>query len=78
MPELTLEALAERLEVVEKRLDAQNGVLPPTRDWRSVIGLFDGSEFMPQVDAEIQALRAAEVAGPAEETKPRSSSIPTT
>ena len=41
---------------------AESSVIPPTRDWRSVVGLFDGSEFMPQVDAEIQALRAAEAA----------------
>ena len=42
--------------------DTQTAVIPPTRDWRSVVGLFDGSEFMPQVDREIQTLRDAEQA----------------
>ena len=60
MPELTLEALAARVAAVERRLDTLSGVVPPSRDWRSVVGLFDGSEFMPRVDAEIQSLRAAE------------------
>ena len=60
MPELTLEALAARVAAVERRLDTLSGVVPPSRDWRSVVGLFDGSEFMPRVYAEIQSLRAAE------------------
>jgi hypothetical protein len=58
MPEITLESLAARLDVLEKRLDSLSGVIPPTRDWRSVVGMFDGSEFMPLVDQEIQNLRA--------------------
>ena len=67
MPELTLEALAERLAAVERQVAALTaaptfppGVIPPTRDWRSVVGMFDNSEFMRQVDAEIEAMRAAE------------------
>ena len=60
MPELTLEALAARMTAVERRLDTLDGVVPPTRDWRSVVGLFDGSDFMPRVDEEVQALRASE------------------
>ena len=47
MPEVTLESLAARVAELEKRLAAK-----PVKDWRSVIGLFDGSEFMDQVIEE--------------------------
>ncbi|MBX9626913.1 MAG: hypothetical protein K2X82_24140 [Gemmataceae bacterium] len=63
MTELTLEAVAERLAALERQvaaLTASADVIPATRDWRSVVGMFDGSEFMRQVDAEIEAMRAAE------------------
>ena len=68
MPEVTLEAVVERLAALERQVAALTAarppappdVIPPTRDWRSVVGMFDNSEFMRQVDAEIQAMRAAE------------------
>ncbi|OWK36968.1 hypothetical protein [Fimbriiglobus ruber] len=61
MPELTLEALAARVAELERKLSTTtNGVVPPTRDWRSVVGMFDDSEFMAQVIAEGQAIREAQ------------------
>ncbi len=59
MPELTLEALAKRLEAVEKEL-AELKRPAGEKDWRRVAGMFTGSEFMKQVDAEGQAIREAE------------------
>jgi len=56
MDELTLEALAKRVEVLERLLHVQPGE-PPPKDWRSVAGMFSGSEFMKQVDAEGRAIR---------------------
>ncbi len=58
MPELTLEVLAKRVETLERILK----VTPtesdaPVKDWRLAVGMFTGSEFMKQVDAEGQAIR---------------------
>lgn len=60
MSDVTLESLAVRVAEIERQLAALNGVNSPTRDWRSVVGMFRGSEFQKQVDAEIEAMRAAE------------------
>ena len=60
MPELTLESLAARVAELERKLANTPSVIPATRDWRSVVGMFEGSETMQQVDAEIAAMRAAE------------------
>lgn len=61
MAELTLEALAARLEAVEKKLALQEAAEPPKPDWRSVVGMFDDDpEFMQQVFAEAQAIRESE------------------
>ena len=62
MPELTLEALAARLEAVERELAEQKAAAAPARkkDWRRTIGMFAESEFMKQVDAECAAMREAE------------------
>ena len=57
MAELTLESLAKRVEELERKL--AEGVTPK-KDWRSTVGMFDGSEFMKQVDAEGAAIREAE------------------
>jgi hypothetical protein len=57
MPELTLEALAKRIEVLEQKLAERE---KPKKDWRSSVGMFDGSEFMKQVDAEGEAIREAD------------------
>jgi hypothetical protein len=57
MNELTLEALARRIEAIERALQ-----LRPARpkDWRRVVGMFGDSEFSRRVDAEGQAIREAE------------------
>lgn len=52
MPELTLEALAKRLESLEKKKDAP--------DWRSVVGLFDDDPGFADVIAEGKAIREAD------------------
>ena len=58
MSEITLESLAARLAEVERQLAAQQAT-PPQRkkDWRRTVGMFTGSEFMKQVDAEGEAVR---------------------
>jgi len=61
MPEVTLENLAARVEVLEQRLNVQQA--PPlarTKDWRRTVGMFAGSEFIKQLDAECAAMREAE------------------
>lgn len=58
MPEMTLEALAKRVEELERKL-AELSNPAPVKDWRSVVGMFDDSEFMRQVDAEAAAIREA-------------------
>ena len=60
MPELTLEALAARVAALERKLASMAGGAPAEGDWRSVVGMFDGSEFMPQVLAEGRAIREAD------------------
>lgn len=60
MPEITLEALAARLEVVEKQLAEQTTTVARTKDWRRTVGMFAGSEFIKQLDAECAAMREAE------------------
>ena len=59
MNELTLESLARRVEALERALDLKP-VTFRAKDWRSVVGMFEDSEFMKQVDAEGRALREAE------------------
>ncbi|HEX3313833.1 MAG TPA: hypothetical protein VHR72_03025 [Gemmataceae bacterium] len=58
MGELTLEGLAKRVETLERMLKVsppEDGT--PRKDWRRAVGMFTGSEFMKQVDAEGQAIR---------------------
>ena len=56
--ELTLESLAKRVEELERKLaDRQPAA---EKDWRRVVGMFDDSDFMPQVIAEGNALRQAD------------------
>ena len=57
MNELTLEALAKRIEAIEQKL-AQRELSED--DWRRSYGMFEGSEFMKQVDEEVLAMREAE------------------
>ncbi len=60
MTEPTLESLAARLAIVERELAEQRAREDSRKDWRRVAGMFTGSEFMKQVDAEGQAIREAE------------------
>jgi hypothetical protein len=57
MTEVTLESLAKRIEVLERKLAERE---PPKKDWRRSVGMFDGNEFMKQVDAEGEAIREAD------------------
>ena len=58
MPEMTLEALTKRVEELERKL-AELSKPAPVKDWRSVVGMFEETEFMRQVDAEAKAIRDA-------------------
>jgi hypothetical protein len=58
--ELNLESLAHRLTVVERELANLRAAQGSKKDWRKSIGMFTGSEFMKQVDAEAQAIREAD------------------
>jgi hypothetical protein len=57
--ELTLEAQARRLADLERKV-AELSVAPVAKDWRRTVGMFEGSEFMAQVDTEVLAAREAE------------------
>ncbi len=60
MPEITLEALATRLEAVETKLASLTTDVPPLRDWRSVVGISEENEFTRAMYAEMEARREAE------------------
>ena len=59
MSELTLEALAKRVEALENAFAARQPKRP-AKDWRTVVGMFRDSEFMRAVDEECQRMRDAE------------------
>lgn len=59
MADLTLEAVAKRLAELERKVAELSGK-PTPKDWRRTVGMFAGSEFMAQVDAEVLAAREAE------------------
>lgn len=58
MAELTLEALEKRVRELERRLNERATV--PGKDWRTVAGMFTGSEFAKQVDEEARRIREAD------------------
>jgi chromosome condensin MukBEF ATPase and DNA-binding subunit MukB len=61
MSELTLENLARRLEEVERRLnEKQPSVIAPTKNWRSVVGISEDTDFSRLMQAEMNALRDAD------------------
>jgi hypothetical protein len=61
MSELTLESLARRLEEVERRLnEKQPSVISQTKDWRSVVGISEETDFSRLMQAEMEALRDAD------------------
>jgi hypothetical protein len=59
MNELTLESLAKRVEALEIAW-ATAGVNRPGKDWRRVVGMFQDSDFMREVDEECRRMREAE------------------
>lgn len=59
MAELTLEVIAQRLADLERKVAELSGK-PTAKDWRRTVGMFAGSEFMAQVDADVLAAREAE------------------
>ena len=58
MAELTLEALAKRLEELERKFTEREAV--PAKDWRLAAGMFTDSEFSKQVDEEALKIRQAD------------------
>lgn len=63
MAELTLEALAKRMDELEQFVKQHIGEprsIPPSRDWRTVIGYSEDNEFTRQMRAEMQARRDAD------------------
>jgi hypothetical protein len=55
MNELTLEALAKRVEVLEQKLAERPQ--PGPLDWLQVVGISEDNEFTRQVVVEIEAQR---------------------
>jgi hypothetical protein len=59
MMDETIEDLAKRLADVERKV-ATLLCEPARKDWRNAVGLFEGSEFMAKLDADVLAAREAE------------------
>lgn len=61
--DVTLEEVVARLKVLEAAFAEQqrDQADAKRKDWRRVVGMFTGSEFMPEVDAAGAAIRDAEV-----------------
>jgi len=59
MSELTLEALAKRVEALETVLAAK-GLNRSPKNWRKVVGMFHDSDFMREVDEECLRMRERE------------------
>jgi hypothetical protein len=59
MNELTLESLARRVEALERAWRPGAAAHRP-KDWRRVVGMFEDSEFMRQVDEEGRKIRESE------------------
>jgi hypothetical protein len=61
MPELTLENLAARVEMLEKEVAEQRELQAGRKkDWRRTVGMFAGSDFIKTLDAEVAIMREAE------------------
>ncbi|HEV3437843.1 MAG TPA: hypothetical protein VG122_10815 [Gemmata sp.] len=59
MTELSLEALAKRIEAIEQKLVELSLPTKP-KDWRTVVGISEDNEFNRLVLAEIEANSEAE------------------
>ena len=68
MAEVTLESLAQRVATLEKELAEQKARTAQKKDWRRTVGMFTGSDFQKQVDAEGQAIREADRKAASEES----------
>ncbi len=61
MAELSLEALAKRIEMLEKKMAEQEAEKTGRkRDWRRVVGVSGDNEFTRLMEAEIEAAREAD------------------
>lgn len=60
MAELTLEELAKRVEVLERKFTELSQTVKANHDWRSVVGISEDNEFTRLVLAEIDANSEAE------------------
>jgi hypothetical protein len=60
MPDPTLENLAARVAALERAVGVRPGVVPPTRDWRTVVGISMETEFSRRMLAEMAAARETE------------------
>jgi hypothetical protein len=71
MSGLTLENLAQRLEEVERRLnEMQAPITAPIKDWRSVVGISQMTDFSRLMLAEMEAMREADRKAAEAETSP--------
>jgi hypothetical protein len=59
MSKLTLKSLAQRVDALERTLKTRAAANGP-KDWRSVVGMFGGSDFMKKVDEEGRRIREAD------------------
>ena len=59
MSKLTLKSLSERVAALERALK-DRATANGAKDWRSVVGMFAGSEFMKKVDEEGRKIREAD------------------
>ncbi len=69
MPELTLESLAARVAELERKLSVSPSIIPASRDWRSVVGISEETDFSRSMLAEMEALREAERKAAIEDTE---------
>ncbi len=60
MNELSLESLALRVQKLEARFEVLANVIPPSRDWRTVVGISTRTEFSDTLESEMEALRNAD------------------
>ena len=58
MAEATLADLAQRVAELERLVEPLRA--RPAKNWRRAVGMFEGSDFMREVDAECLRMRAAE------------------
>ena len=60
MAELTMDDVVKRLDELEKQVARLSGNGTTRKDWRRSVGMFEGGEFMQQVDASVLAARESE------------------